>query len=163
MSFKLVGNGKTATIAIFLFILLVVILSWRALAHGAEIDLETGASFGPGGTGPVVGMNLLQPIGNEVSVFAGTLLWGATPKVGTNWDWHAGFRTCRSSLCASLGAGYVQDIDVVNGAHTNFFLGVSYLIGWHRVGEIDFAHLSDAGTTPVNLGRNALLVGWRLQ
>lgn len=159
---KLVRNGKAATLLIAIFIALFCLLAWRC-SSAAEIDLETGASFGPGGTGPVLGMNLLEPIGSDVSLFAGTLLWGATSKADTNWDWHAGLRTCRWQLCASLGAAYVQDVDAVNGAHTNFYLGVSYLIGWHRVGAIDFAHLSDAGTSDPNLGRNAILVGWRLQ
>lgn len=160
----LVGNGLSATVAIFVFILVLVLLATRcSKAHGAEIDLRAGSSFGPGHFGPVLGLQLYQPIGNEVYLYGGTLLWGKTSTAENNWDWHAGFRACRWSFCASLGASFLQRIDAVNGAHTNYNLELAYRIGWHRVQSIDFAHLSDAGTTPINLGRNAALVSIRLQ
>lgn len=158
----LVGNGWQAVIGIFVFILVLVVLSTRC-SHAAEIDLRAGSSFGPGHSGPVLGLNLYQPIGNDVSLYAGTLMWGRTAVAANNWDWHAGFRACRWSFCASLGASFLQRIDAVNGAHTNYNLELAYRIGWHRVQSIDFAHLSDAGTTPINLGRNAALVSIRLQ
>lgn len=158
----LVGNGWQATIAILIFIIVLVVLSTRC-SHAAEIDLRAGSSFGPGHSGPVLGLNLYQPIGNDVYLYAGTLLWGKTSTVASNWDWHGGFRACRWNVCASLGASYLQTVDAVNGAHTNYNLEFAYRFNWWRLASIDFAHLSDAGTTPVNLGRNAALVSIRLQ
>lgn len=161
---RLVGNGWQATVGILIFIIVLVVLVTRCHSvHAAEIDLRAGSSFGPGKSGPVLGLNLYQPIGQDVYAYAGTLLWGRTAVVASNWDWHAGFRACRWDLCASLGAAYVQDIDAVNGAHTNYNLELAYRFSWWRLASLDIAHLSDAGTTPVNLGRNAALVSVRLQ
>lgn len=160
----LVGNGWQAAVGIFLFILILVILSTRcSKASGAEIDLRAGSSFGPGRSGPVLGLNLYQPISNDVYLYGGTLLWGRTSRVENNWDWHGGFRACRWDFCASLGASYLQRIDAVNGAHTNYNLELAYRFSWWRLASIDIAHLSDAGTTPINLGRNAALLSFRLQ
>lgn len=160
---RVVGNGKAATLLILLFIVILCVLGTRCAHADGELDFRAGTSFGPGGSGPVIGMQLYYPIGTGLDLYAGTLLWGATATVPNNWDWHTGFRTCRWNLCASLGASYLQRVDAVNGAHTNYNLELSYLIGWKRLASIDLAHLSDAGTTPVNLGRNAVLGTLRLQ
>jgi hypothetical protein len=156
-------NAKTFAL-VGLFIVIVIVLLFRcSTAKSAEFDLRGGASFGPGRTGPVLGLQIYEPIGNQVDVFAGTIIWGKTSVAATTWDWHAGFRTCRWSVCASLGASYLQNVDAVNGAHTNYYLGLSYVFGWSRIRSIDYVHLSDLGTTPVNKGRNAALVSVRLQ
>jgi hypothetical protein len=155
-------NVKTFAL-VGLFIVILVVLLWRCTAKGAEFDLDGGVSFGPGRTGPVLGLQVYQPIGNRVDVFAGTNIWGKTSLVDTNWDWSVGFRTCRWNICASLGAAYLQRTDQVNGSKTNYSLGLSYLIGYKRVSSIDYLHLSNLGTSSVNLGRNAALVSIRLQ
>jgi hypothetical protein len=159
---NLVGNSSKTTILIGIFILILCGLAWRC-SSAAEIDLRMGPSFGPGASGAVLGMQLYFPVGNQVDLYAGTLLWGSTPLAPNNWDWSAGFRTCRWKVCASLGASYLQRIDAVNGSHTNFNLELSYALGWKRLSSIDMSHLSDAGTTAVNKGRNAALVSIRLQ
>lgn len=158
----LVGNKGVAKMAVYVFIALVAVFLWRC-ANAAEVDLRGGASFGPTGSGPVLGLQLYQPIGNNLDVYAGTLLWGSTPRLANNWDWHAGIRTCRWSVCASLGAAYVQRIDVLNGTHTNYNLELAYRFSWSRLASIDLAHLSNAGTSPINQGRNAALGSIRLQ
>lgn len=161
MALKIVGNGKTATVLILLFIVLLIVLASRC-AHAAEIDLNTGVAFGPSQAGPVLGLDIRFPQTNDVDLFAGTTLWGQTSQAETNWDWHAGFRTCRWSFCASIGAAYLQRTDAIDGSHTNYFLGLSYLFGG-RVAGIGLSHLSNAGTTQVNKGRDAAIVTWRLQ
>jgi hypothetical protein len=158
---KLVGNAPKTAILIGIFILILCGLFWRC-SSAAEIDVRGGYSFSHG-NGPVLGLQAYFPIGNRVDVFAGTLLWGDTQTDPNNWSWEAGLRTCRWKVCASLGASYLQRIDSVNGSHTNYNLELSYLIGWHRIQSIDFSHLSNAGTTPINQGRNAALVSFRLQ
>jgi hypothetical protein len=66
-------NAKTFAL-VGLFIVIVIVLLWRcSTAEAAEFDLRGGASFGPGRTGPVLGLQIYQPIGNQVDVFAGTL------------------------------------------------------------------------------------------
>ena len=158
----LVGNSPKAAILIGVFILILCSLAWRC-SKAAEIDLRTGSSFGPGGSGPVLGMQLYFPIGNAVGLYAGTLMWGATSIVPNNWSWEGGFRTCRWRFCASLGASYLQREDWIDASHTNYNLELTYLIGWHRIQSFDLAHLSNAGTQFPNTGRNAALLSFRLQ
>jgi hypothetical protein len=165
---QLVGNGKAATIGIFAFIV-ILCLCFCHKANAGEIDLRLGSSFGTEGTGPVIGLQYQQPLAgmNQVNFFAGTLLWGSTTynnqTVPNNWDWHAGLEGCHDRLCAGLGATYVQRTDSINGGHPNFFLQLSYKIDWGRFSSLDIVHISDAGTTSVNIGRQAVLGSFRLQ
>jgi hypothetical protein len=165
---RLVGNGKAATIGIFAFIL-ILCLAFCHKANAGEVDVRLGSSFGTQGTGPVLGLQLKAPLlgFNQVNWYAGTLLWGATrynnQDVQSNWDWHTGVESCHGSFCAGIGMVYLQRIDAINGAHTNFMLQLSYRPHWGRLSSIDVAHISDAGTTPVNIGRQAALVSIRLQ
>lgn len=159
---KLFGNPKRATLLIFVFIVILCLVVWRSVS-AAEIDLATGVSFGPGRSGPVLGMDFRLPQGRDVDLFAGTLVWGETTMAPNNWDWHAGFRACRWQLCASLGASYLQRVDAVNGSHTNYFLGLTWRPQLGRLDSIGMSHLSNAGTSDSNLGRNAALAFWRLQ
>ena len=157
----IVGNSPMVTALIVLFILILCVVLWRPL-HAAELDLRLGSSFKGGGSGPVLGLDAHFPQGG-FDVVAGTDLWGATSTVPNNWDWHAGIHACRWSICAALGAAYLQRIDQVDGSHTNFYLSLSYLFGWRRVQSLDIIHLSNAGTIAPNVGRNAALVSIRLQ
>jgi len=161
---SLVGNGLGATIGIFLFILVLCFLFWRPAA-AADVDLSLGSSFGHGGAGPVLGLDVHQDIGKGTNVFAGTELWGSTQYDGTpvlnNWDWHAGIETCRWRVCGRIGADFVQRVDAITGAHTNFNLGLFYRISERF--SIGVVHISDAGTSDPNIGRQALLLSYSLQ
>lgn len=158
----ILGNKWKEALGVIAFIALLC-LAFCQPTHSAEVDLRAGTSFGPGGYGPALGLQLYFPVSNGVDAYAGTILWGKTSLVPNNWDWHIGVRACRTRWCASLGASYLQRIDDVNGARTNFNLELSWLIGWKRCHSVDFTHLSDAGTTPINKGRNAVLLSIRLQ
>ncbi len=161
-----IGNRGGAYIAVIVFIIALCVLLFRchdAKAEGVHVYLRAGSSLGPGGSAPVVGIDVRAPIGPQLDFYSGTLLWGKSKLGQDNWDWHAGIRTCRWSVCANLGAAYVQAVDALNGTHTNFNLGLSYQFDWHRISSIDFAHLSNAGTIQPNLGRNAALVAVQLQ
>jgi Lipid A 3-O-deacylase (PagL) len=160
----IVANNVKATVLILAFIVILCLLSYRCSAATLdEVDLRAGTSYGPGGEGPVLGFQLYFPVGPGDHLYAGTHLWGATQVVASNWDWHGGYETCRGRFCADLGAAYLQRTDSVDGSHANFNLELRYLIGWKRVSSLDLTHLSNAGTTLPNLGRNAVLVGFRLQ
>ena len=158
---NLVGNKPAVAILIATFVTIFCLLAWRC-SSAAELDLRGGVAFGHTETGAVLGLNLYVPV-SQIYVYAGTDLWGATHDLSNNWDWHGGLRACRWSFCASLGAAYLQRVDALNGAHTNFNLELSYRPGWWRIASLDYCHLSDAGTTPINIGRNAALVSIRLQ
>ena len=161
----LVGNGKAATIGIFAFI--VVLCLCFARCHAAEIDVAAGSSFGNAGYGPTLNLEVKQTLQSNpgVSVFAGTDLWGSTTHKGqtvlSNWDWHVGIEGCKWRFCASIGPDFVQRVDALNGAHTNFHLGLSFKITDRF--SIQVAHISDAGTSNPNIGRQALMLSYKLQ
>jgi hypothetical protein len=165
---SLVGNKGWAVGGIFAFIV-ILSLAFCHSARAGEIDLRAGSSFGTEGYGPVLGLQLKEPLAgfDQVNWFAGTLLWAKTrynnAYVQSNWDWHTGLEGCHGAWCAGIGAVYLQRIDAINGAHTNFMLQLSYKIGWKRISSIDITHISDAGTTPVNIGRQALIGSFKLQ
>lgn len=162
--FKLVGNSKAATVAIYAFIIVLAISAVRcSTVKAAELDLRTGVSFPYGGPAAVLGMDLHLPQGNNLDIVAGTTLWAGNNMAASNWDWHLGFQTCRWDLCGYLGAAFVQRIDAINGSHTNFSLGLSYMLPYKRMHSVGVFHLSNAGTTEVNRGRNVAYVDWKLQ
>lgn len=158
----LVGNKWKEALAIFAFIALLCLVMCQPV-HSAEIDLRAGTSVGHGGMGPVLGINALFPQGNGLSLYAGTLLWGATSELPNNWSWEGGLRGCRWAICLSIGASYWQRTDLRIGSHTNFNLAFSWMLPFKRFRSIDVDHFSDAGTTPVNKGANAVLGAFRLQ
>jgi hypothetical protein len=163
---QLVGNGKAATIGIFAFILLLCLLFARC-GHAADVEVEAGSSFGTSGYGPALGLNTHWPVAGlqGVNVIAGTDLWGSTTyraaTVPNNWDWHAGIEGCKGRVCAFIGPAFVQRVDAVNGAHTNFHLGFELKLTDRLT--LDLAHLSDAGTSSPNVGRQAIMLAYRLQ
>jgi hypothetical protein len=163
---NLVGNGKAATIGIFVFILVLAFMFYQA-AYGAEVDIAAGSSFGSQGSGAVLGLQVKQPVTANpgLSIFAGTDLWGNTVHNGAvvpnNWDWHAGIESCKWRFCASIGPAFVQRIDAINGAHTNFYLGLSFKFTPRL--SLVLGHISDAGTSDPNVGRQALSLSYRLQ
>jgi hypothetical protein len=167
---QLVGNGKIATVGIFAFIVILGLMFYRCSPAGAaEVDIRAGSSFGSEGYGPVLGLQFRTPIhpNRELYAVAGTDLWGSTTYdyriVPNNWDWHGGLESCTPSgrFCASIGAAYVQRIDAINGARTNYFLGLSARINSRL--SIVLGHISDAGTSSPNVGRQGLFLSYRLQ
>lgn len=155
--------GNRVAWAVLLFIAVLVFLCWRNSVHAAEIDLKVGASVIGGGTSPALGLDLRFPQGDGLTLFAGTILFGETRITQPNWSWQSGFESCRWSVCASLGAAYLQRVDRLNGSHAEFFLALAYELSWHRLRAIEWDHLSNAGTTDVNVGRNAPMLAVRLR
>jgi hypothetical protein len=164
---QLVGNGKAATIGIFAFIIILCLTLCSHKAKAADVNVEAGTSFGTQGYGPTLGLNTHWPVAglDGVNVIAGTDLWGSTAFKGTtvpnNWDWHAGIEGCKAWFCAFIGPAFVQRVDAINGAHTNYHLGFEIKLS-DRL-RIDLAHISDAGTSNPNVGRQAIMLEYRLQ
>jgi Lipid A 3-O-deacylase (PagL) len=161
---QLVGNGRAATVGIFIFILLLAFMFWHK-ADAAEVDISGGSSFGSEGYGPVLGLGYRQSIQPGLNFTAGTDLWGSTTyngyKVPNNWDWHGTLEACKGPLCAGVGPAYVQRVDAINGARTNFYLGLRLALSARL--SLTLGHVSDAGTSSPNVGRQALTVTYRLQ
>jgi len=159
----LVGNNKQASIAIGAFILLLVLLLVRCTqAHSQDaISLVAGTEVVTGGTGPALGLRIVVPARGEFNWYAGTTLLGKTRETSNNWAWFGGIEGCRWRLCAHIGPAFLQNIDALNGAHTNYNLGLTFRLSGRLSLEVE--HFSDAGTTPVNVGRNLAMLAWRLQ
>lgn len=160
---QLVGNGNAATVGIFAFIVLLLLMFGKCSA--AEVDFSAGSSFGSQGTGPVLGLSVDNTIQPGLKVTLGTDLWGSTTFKGqlvpNNWDWHAELEGCKGALCAGIGPAYVQRIDAVNGAHTNYYLGLRWNIAPRLA--LTLGHVSDAGTSSPNVGRQMLSLTYRLR
>lgn len=159
----LVGNSPKAAIGIGVFILLLVLLLVRCSpAHADDtVSLLAGTEVVTGGTGPALGLRIVVPARGDFNWYAGTTLLGKTEKTANNWAWFGGIEGCRWRLCAHIGPAYLQNIDALNGAHTNYNLGLTFRLSDRLSLEVE--HFSDAGTTPVNVGRNLAMLAWRLQ
>jgi hypothetical protein len=58
-----------------------------------------------------------------------------------------------------LGVAWVDNYLPYNGQHVNFALQLAYRFALGPT--LTYAHVSDAGTTANNLGRDMVLLGWR--
>jgi hypothetical protein len=158
----LVGNNLKATVLIGVFVALLLFFAFRAKADQPppSVHLLTAVSFGCLHGGPVLGVELEQELAPGISVSFGPTLWGTANGIANNWDWHARMQFSRGAFGAAIGPAYLQNIDSVNGSHAE----MSLTLFWRpwRVGGTIF-HLSDAGTTRINCGRNAAGIDWRLR
>lgn len=74
--------------------------------------------------------------------------------------WHASLVDGFGNLDVMLGAAYLQNVDIYNGSHTNFMLGVQYRVQRLPV-TIIYRHFSNGGTQTPNIGRDMVMIGWR--
>jgi len=155
----LLGNNPKAKVLIFAFIAILVLLAYRCSAQ-VGVNLAAGASFGCLEQAPVLALDLRAPFAEGFGWNVGTTLWGAASGVRNNWDWHARAEFSRWNFGAGIGMAYLQNIDAVNGSHAEFSLELFWR-PW-RVGA-DAIHLSNAGTTQVNCGRNAGMLDVKLR
>lgn len=155
----LVGNNLRATILIGVFLLLLVFFAARCSA-AVEADLSGGASFGCLKYAPVMGLDIRAPFAPGFGWNAGVALWGNDGTTRNNFDWHGRVEFSRGAFGAGLGVAYLQNIDQVNGSHGEFSLELFWR-PW-RVGA-ELIHISDAGTTATNCGRNAGMLSVRLR
>ena len=151
------GNGPKEKVLIALFILLVLFLGWAALkpAHAGELDVEVGAEL-IHGKSPYLGLYYRWGEGTEFETGAqmfGSYSTGEYARY-SNWAWMGGVRVAKGPVFAGVGASYLQSIDRLNGSHPEFNLSLGVYTPWERVHYAILRHLSNAGTTPSNTGRN---------
>ena len=135
-----------------------LLLAVTSQARPAELLLNTGASFGTGGEGPVVGLNIALP--NHL--LFGATFWGHTQWVASNGDLHAGLQACRGRLCGFAGAAFLEHTDWLDGSRWNFAISLSWHFDLGRAQSVDLFHLSNAGMRLPNYGRNAGWIAWRI-
>ena len=158
------NNGKLALAGIVAFIAITLFCLTRC-AHADTLDFGAGIGVAHG-SGGAIDLTYHHPLpfaGSEApQLFAGTLLH-ANDGIGdqSNWAWFVGLEGERGYFHAGIGAAYLQRIDSLNGAHTNYVLTMSYR-RWKWC-NITVTHFSDAGTTPVNTGRNILACEWEIR
>ena len=157
------GNGPKEKILIAVFIVVVLLLAVRCSRAG-ELHVEGGAEYLHG---PAPYLGLYYRWGSGVQFEAGTQQFGSYSsgeyERQSNWSWMAGMRVNRGPVFAGVGATYLQRIDVLNGSHAEYNLSLGYQGRWRYLDAIVVRHLSDAGTTGSNTGRNVLALDWLLQ
>lgn len=155
----LFGNNWQARIMIFAFLGLLIFFAARC-SQATEADLSGGTSFGCLHDGPVLALDIRAPFASGFDWNVGTTLWGSSYGIRNNWDWHARVEFSRGAFGVGIGPAFLQNIDAVNGSHTNFSLELFWR-PWRVGGEV--IHLSNAGTSFGNCGRNAGMVSVRLR
>ena len=159
---RLFGNSKAVIPIIVTFIVLFVVFGIRC-SHAGELHLETGAQLVTG-RGPYVGLyyTWADPALEHVGFQVGTYMLGRTDKTANNWSPFGAITVGRGPFTAGLGFAYLQDIDALDGSHLNYTLFLRAKTPWDRA-SVSIRHISNAGTTDSNVGRNMLAVDWRLQ
>jgi len=159
---RLFGNDKKVIPIIVAFVLLFVIFGVRC-SHAGELHLETGAQLVTG-RGPYIGLyyTWADPSLAHVGFQVGTYMFGRTDKTENNWSPFGQIIVGRGPFSAGLGFAYLQNTDALDGSHLNYTLSLRARTPWDR-GAISIRHVSNAGTTASNVGRNTLAIDWRLQ
>jgi hypothetical protein len=157
----LFGNSPAVKIMIFAFLAVLVFFAIRCSADETQVHLTGGTSFGCLRSAPVLGIEVITPIEEGLAWDTGITIWGKDSETRNNWDVHGRIKFSRGPFGAAIGAAFLQNIDAVNGSHAE----MSLMLYWHpwRLGGVDVIHLSNAGTTRINCGRNAALADVRLR
>lgn len=157
----LFGNPLKAIIGIFIFLAIMIFFAVRCSAATPAVRLQAGVSFGCLSGGPVLGLELEQPLAEGLAWDFGTTLWGRAHGVRNNFDWHAMLMFSRGPFGAAIGPAYLQNTDEVNGSHLNYALMLFWRPG-SRLGPAAI-HRSNGGTSWNNCGRNAGVADIRLR
>lgn len=158
----LVGNPGAAKLLIALFIILFIGVA--RCARGDELHLEFGSTI-LHGYGPYLGFYYRWERPHNVDLESGLQLWGRTRyeqyDIPNNWSPYAMVSVRADRFRIGIGVAYLQLADSLDGSHTNIALKMGFQASdrW----AVDIRHLSNAGTTPRNVGRNAVLADWRLR
>lgn len=166
---NLVGNNPAYRWLIILFALVFIIFARCCLhpAKAGELHLEVGVSV-IHGYGPYIGVYYQASDKPKLIDFeAGLQMWGRTSpyegqEVPNNWAPSVMMDVnSPKNFHVGLGFVYLQHSDWLDGSRLNISLKMGY--DWNDRWGIDIRHISNAGTTPRNVGRNAILLDWRLR
>ena len=164
---QLFQNNKSAVIAICAFVAIFALALGMAKCHAAEpyVQLSGGYALVRGQT-PVIDLTFTQPAPQLRNAFwygaldvIGASTFKAQP-VPNSFALRGGFCPGFGRLDVCLGVAWVQNYLPYNGEHFNANLQLDYRFTRVPV-TVTYTHMSDAGSTPINLGRDILLVGYR--
>jgi len=164
----LVGNNPKVRWLILLFVIL--LLAGIRYARADEIHLETGVSA-LHGYGPYLGLVYKfdpprAPSG--ISVEMGLQMWGQTTAYGgqdipNNWSPFVGLHAAVGPAAIGIGYAHLQRTDFLDGTRSNLSLMLSWEPRMGFFNGIVIRHISNAGTSDHNIGRNAIAIDWRLR
>ena len=159
---NLVGNNLSTRYLIFLFIALFIVTA--RCSHADELHLEFGATV-LHGNGPYLGFYYRWERPHDIDIETGLDLFGYTKyenySLGNNWAPYALVDVRASRFNIGIGIARLQLVDGLDGSHVNITLKTGYQFA-DRWGA-DIRHWSNAGTTARNVGRNAVLLDWKLR
>ena len=158
------GNGPKEKVLIAIFIVIVLALATRCASAG-ELHLELGSEYLHG---PSAYLGLYYRAGYpDIEFEVGTQQFGSYDHGeyarASNWSWMGGVRVARGPVFAGVAATYLQRTDTLNGSHAEYNLSLGYQGRWRWLDGVVLRHLSDAGTTPSNTGRNVAALDWKLR
>lgn len=103
---------------------------------------------------------------NVPDLWAGATILGPQKGNKLNWAWHTGIEDHIGNWSFGIGMAYLARTDSLNGEHANYTLTTAWhfhsIFGWHKEWEIRYRHFSDAGTSPINQGRDMIIFMIRL-
>lgn len=163
----LFNNDKKSVYGILAFIVIfIVAVAFSTCSHAAEIDIAYGRTVLRGPT-DVLAVTVVAPRqAGDIDFYGGALLIGQYQyRKAEHWDqpnqvvWRAGMTAHIKRFGASLGGAVLQHDDALNSGKLDFNLGLDYRLGSHI--RVSYNHISNAGTSSPNYGRDMVLVGWR--
>lgn len=151
---------------ILLFVgILIASIICATWGDAAELEFGYGKTVVRGPT-DVAALTVVWPnqIG-KIDLFAGTLLIGSYNYHNTDFGnqivLRGGFRANVGQHFSTLfGVAKIQHDDPLNSGAINFNLG---LVGRYKNLSATYLHISNAGTSSPNVGRDMLLVSWRFR
>ena len=161
----LFNNPKKETWIILAFILLfIVALTVSSRANSAEMEISYGKTI-VRGQADVLALTAVFPRQQGATdLFAGMMLVGS-------YD-YSNYRTMPNQVFLragmtphvgkwgfTLGVVAKQHNDVINSGMINFNLGIDYHV-WSGL-RLAYNHISNAGTSEPNIGRDMILASWR--
>jgi hypothetical protein len=172
----LFNNPKRSVYAIIAFLVLFVVGAAFSTCHSAELDLAYGQTVIRGKT-DVIMATVVAPraVGGDVDLYAGAILIGTstgpyhspdmfpneykTVEVSNQIMARAGCMVHINRLGMGLGLAAIQHDDLFNSGKLNFNLVLDFRLGKHL--RVSYNHISNAGSSSVNLGRDMATLGWR--
>jgi hypothetical protein len=174
MSFKLFNLSKAGTIAVLVFLALILagIILHAKKAHSANeptqayVQFSAGSTIVQGAGAPVADLSVYIPNSALRGSYweIGMMAIGESnfhgQNINNNLVWRGLFTDNIWHFRFGIGASYMTNYLPYNGGHVNANLQVEYDFQRWPV-TLTFSHFSDAGSALPNYGRNIIMVGWR--
>ncbi len=169
---QLFGNAPAVKVLIFAFLALFAVAFFVLIPRCAHADVElpyaqlSGGSTYVRGPAPVLDLGVAYRAGLRTQDFLKgdlTVIGSSTyegQSVPNNFALRGLYMSGFRHFDIGLGLAWMQNYLPYNGSHVNFTLELAYRFSRWPI-TFTVAHLSNAGSTSNNLGRDMLMIGWR--